>query len=309
MMRPTTLVSSKPLDLCLGSRVLLASETFQVTGSFKFRAAFHLASHVSQRLMIGASSGNFGLGLAQACRLLDKQCIVVMPDNSSRAKIDAIRACGGRIEFIQTQVVSRQARVRQLLEEHPEAYEASAYDDPLVIAGNATLGVELAALPDPIDCILAPIGGGGLAAGLITGLRQAGRQIPVFGVEPLLANDAARSLRAGRIVVQETEPQTIADGVRTLSLGRNTWEILHKGLAGIIEVPEDAIAQALGLLFNVANLKAEPTGALSMAALLVQPDRFRGQNVCCVISGGNVDAGLFCQLLQNYSVRGTNTTP
>src|SRR5262245_37136866 len=102
MIRPTTLISSSRLDAFTGARVLLASETFQETGSFKFRAAHHLASHVPQNLIIAASSGNFGLGLAQACRLVGKQCIVVMPDNSSRVKVEAIRACGGRVEFIQT---------------------------------------------------------------------------------------------------------------------------------------------------------------------------------------------------------------
>src|SRR5207248_2872470 len=133
---------------------------------------------------------------------------------------------------------------------------------PLVIAGNTSLGAELAALPEPFDCVLAPLGGGGLTAGIIQGLRAAGSNIRVVAVEPLLANDGARSFRAGRIIANDVEPTTIADGVRTLSLGHHNWPILRDGLADIIEVTEGQIKEAVRLLFHLANLKVEPTGAL-----------------------------------------------
>src|SRR5262249_16160605 len=149
----------------------------------------------------------------------------------------------------------------------------------------------------PFDCLLAPVGGGGLTAGLITGLTYAGAHIPVVGVEPLLANDAARSLRSGQLVANDAEPQTLADGVRTLSVGRHNWPILRQGLREIVEVTEDHIRQAVRLLFLDATLKAEPTGALSVAALLAQPDKFRGRRVCCVISGGNVDARTYAEII------------
>jgi len=115
--------------------------------------------------------------------------------------------------------------------------------------------------------------------------------------EPALANDAARSLNAGHIIRNEAEPQTIADGARTLSLGEHNWPILRDGIAGIVEVPEDKIAESVRLLFELANLKAEPTGALSVAAVLTDPDKFRGRAVCCVVSGGNVDPIVFRNIL------------
>ncbi len=222
-----------------------------------------------------------------------------MPGTSAKVKINAVRDYGGEVDLIDLTRISRQARVQELALRDPDAYVASAYDDPLVIEGNASLGAELAGWNQSLDYILAPIGGGGLAAGLIQGLRSAGKATPILAVEPLLANDAARSFQAGRIIANQTEPATIADGVRTLSVGKHNWPILRDGLAGVIEVSEDHICDAVRLLFHLSNLKAEPTGALSMAALLARPEAFRNRAVCCLISGGNVDPALFRQLLES----------
>ena len=297
IVRPTTLIESARLSNHLGARVTLASETFQYTGSFKFRAAYNIASRVPQTKILAASSGNFGQAVAYACQLLGKSCIIVMPHTSARVKIDAVREYGGSVDLTDGRVKGRNARVAELALEHTDAYIASAFDDPLVIEGNASLGDELAELKKRFDVIIAPVGGGGLTSGLITGLCAAGVTTKVFGAEPLMANDAARSLLEGRIVENETEPQTIADGARTPSLGKRNWAILQKGLAGIVEVPEERIAEAVRLLFTHANLKAEPTGALSVAAVLTDPDKFRGLSVCCVISGGNVDVDVYQELL------------
>ena len=306
--RPTTIINSPRLSKYLGVDLTLASETFQYTGSFKFRAAYNVASQVPQTKILTASSGNFGQAMAYACQLLGKTCIIVMPDTSARVKIDAVREYGGTVDLTDVRVKGRNARVAELALEHTDAYVASAYDDPLVIAGNASLGEELVSLDASLDIVVAPVGGGGLTSGLITGIRSAGATTKVFGAEPLIANDAARSLRAGQIIENPTEPQTIADGARTPSLGVHNWAILKEGLAGIVEVPETKIKEAVRLLFSHANLKTEPTGALSVAALLTNPDQFRGQSVCCVISGGNVDMNVYAELLsvakgdQQYSV-------
>jgi threonine dehydratase len=296
-MRRATLIESVRLDDAVGAKVLLASETFQETGSFKYRAAFHVASRVPQNLIVCASSGNFGQAMARACQQLGKQCIVVMPQNASASKANAILHYGGKIEPIDTAIVSRTARVQSLCRQFPDAYESSAYDDPLVIEGNASLGLELAELHGSIDCILAPIGGGGLTSGILVGLAKAAKPIPVWAVEPAIANDAAQSFREGRLVANPQEPQTIADGVRTLSLGRHNWPILHQGLAGVIEVAESQIKEAVRLLYHLANLKSEPTGALSLAGLLAQIHAFKSKRVCCVISGGNVDPKVFSALI------------
>ncbi|HKP39303.1 MAG TPA: threonine/serine dehydratase [Pyrinomonadaceae bacterium] len=295
--RPTTIIEPARLGERVGVRLVLASEAFQHTGSFKFRAGYNVAANVPNDLIIAASSGNFGQGLAYACKLLKKRCIIVMPATSDPAKVAAVREHGAKVDMIDVGKMSRAERVTQLCRENPDAYMASAYDDPLVIQGNATLGRELAGLNLKVDCFVAPVGGGGLTSGLITGLRAGKCVTPVIGVEPTIANDAARSLREGKLVRNDTEPQTLADGVRTVSVGDHNWAILRDGLASIVEVDEPLIPEAMRLLFNLANLKAEPTGALAIAALLAQPKTFAGKSVCCVISGGNVDPALFAKII------------
>jgi threonine dehydratase len=295
--RPTTIVESTRLARHLGVNLILSSETFQHTGSFKFRAAYNVASRVSQEMLITASSGNFGQALAYACSLLRKSCIVVMPATSAKVKIDAVREYGGQVELIDVSVKSRAQRVNELAADHPEAYVASAYDDVLVIEGNASLGRELAAFDPTPDIVVAPVGGGGLSSGIILGIRESGKSIRVIGAEPLLGNDAALSLRAGKIIANRSEPQTIADGARTISLGKRNWEILRHFMHDITEVPEDKIVEAVRLLFTLANLKVEPTGALSAAALITKPELFRNHRVCCVISGGNVDPAVYKDIL------------
>ena len=295
--RPTTIVEARALSDRLGIKVVLASETGQYTGSFKFRAAYNVAANVPNQRIIAASSGNYGQALAAACAMFGKSCTIVMPETSAKVKVEAVRSHGGQVEFVDTRIKSRAARVLELAAQDPDAYLSSAYDDPLVIQGNASLGRELARIAERFHCVLAPIGGGGLTAGIISGLRESGCATPVWAAEPLIANDAARSLREGRIVANPSEPQTIADGVRSLSVGKHNWAVLQSGLAGVIEVSEENIAEAVRILHSTANLRAEPTGALPIAALLQSPDTFRTQTVCCVVSGGNVDQELFDRIL------------
>jgi threonine dehydratase len=297
VVRPTTFIEPVRLSKRLGVNLTIVTETFQHTGSFKFRAAYNLASKVSQTKIITASSGNYGQAMAYACKLLGKSCTIVMPANSARVKIEAVGEYGGAVDLVDVNAKSRASRVAELARENPDAYVASAYDDPLVIEGNASLGLEIAASGRRFDFIVAPVGGGGLTSGIIKGLRASSSDTRVIGAEPLLANDAARSLREGRIVANESEPQTIADGARTLSIGRHNWEIIREGLFEIIEVPEENIKEAVRLLFALANLKTEPTGALALGAMLADPDRFRGLSVCSVVSGGNVDPQVYQNII------------
>lgn len=295
--RPTTVIDAPRLSKLLKVSLTIASETFQYTGSFKFRAAYNVAARVNQQQVIAASSGNFGQAMAYACKLLGKSCTVVMPDTSAQVKIDGVREYGGAVDLIDVRQKSRAARVSELASENPGAYVASAYDDPLVIEGNASLGLEIGNLGRHFDFIVAPVGGGGLTSGIIQGVRASGTSVSIIGAEPLMANDAARSLRAGHIVANDAEPQTIADGARTVSVGLHNWEVLRDGLSGIVEVPEGKITEAVRGLFGLANLKAEPTGALSIGAVLAEPELFRGRSVCCVVSGGNVDPEVYRTIL------------
>lgn len=293
--RPTTFIESAKLRDHLGLDITIATETFQHTGSFKFRAAYNLALNVEQDEVLTASSGNFGQALAYACKLTGKKCTVVMPSTSARVKIDAVRGYGATVDLVDTTKVGRNERVAQLAAEMPDAYFASAYDDKYVIEGNATIGDELAR--GDFDAVITPVGGGGLISGIVTGLCRSGSRTEVIGAEPLLGNDAARSLKAGMLISNESEPMTIADGARTISLGKLNWEIIRDSVADIIEVSDEKIAEAVRLYFTLANLKSEPTGALSLGAILSDPARFAGRKVCLIVSGGNVDAAVYRELI------------
>jgi threonine dehydratase len=295
--RPTTIVEAPRLSRRLDVELVLASETFQYTGSFKFRAAFNVASKVEQAHIITASSGNFGQAIAYACSLFEKRCTVVMPDTAPRIKVDAVREYGAEVDLVDATKKSRLERLGELAGQFPDAYVASPYDDTLVIEGNASLANELLALDLDLDFIVAPIGGGGLTSGLVKAVEDGGSKTRVIAAEPLLANDAAESFRAGHIVARSDEGSTIADGARVLKIGDRNWEILSHGLAGVIEVSEEQIIEGVRLLFALANLKTEPTGALSIGAILADPDRFRGKRVCCVISGGNADPAIYAKLV------------
>lgn len=295
VIRPTTFIVSSKLRDRLGLDITIATESFQHTGSFKFRAAYNLAANVENNALLTASSGNFGQALAYACKLMGKKCTVVMPVTSAKVKIDAVRGFGATVDLIDTTKVARKERVSQLAEQIPDAYLASAYDDKLVIEGNATLGDELSG--NGFDTIIVPVGGGGLIAGILQGLCRNGDSATVFGAEPLLGNDAARSFRAGKIIPNESEPETIADGARTVSIGDLNWPIIRDGVKGFIEVPETAISEAVRHYFELANLKSEPTGALSLGALLHDPQRFVGKRVCVIVSGGNVDTELYTKII------------
>jgi threonine dehydratase len=220
-----------------------------------------------------------------------------MPETSAAVKIEAVRSYGATVDLVDTKKIGRNERVAQLAAEMPDAYFASAYDDPFVIDGNATLGDEIAAYKKDFDVVIAPVGGGGLSSGIVSGLCRQGHKAQVFGAEPLLGNDGARSLREGKIIPNEVEPMTIADGARTISLGKRNWEILRNGLVGIIEVSEEKIIAAVRLLFSQANLKSEPTGALSLGAILEKPEIFTGKRIACVVSGGNVDTENYRRIL------------
>jgi threonine dehydratase len=294
--RPTLLLSAPALSARLGCDLTIASETFQYTGSFKFRAAYHLLSTLSQRRVVAASSGNFGQAVAYASKLLGKSCTIVMPATSARVKVAAVQAFGGVADLIDTRQISRAERVRQLLAEQEGAFQAHAYDDYRVVAGNSTLGKEVLGA-GAFDILVVPVGGGGLSAGQVLARDHLNARTEIVGAEPELANDAARSLRSGQLVRNEQEPPTIADGARTISLGELNWEILRTGIADILEVHDAMTLTALREYFAL-NLKVEPTGALALGAVLSHPARFAGKRVCCIVSGGNVDPLVYARALE-----------
>jgi threonine dehydratase len=302
--KPTTFHGTFLLDRALGADVTLASETLQITGSFKFRAAFNLIRSVPNDEVVTWSSGNFGQAAAYDCMLLGKKCTVIMPDNASKTKQSAIRAYGAAVELVDVHKVSRAERAVQMMQEKPDAFFAPPYDHYKVVAGNSTLGREIFETlylnkpeDERIEKVICPIGGGGLISGIIVARDILAPEIEIIGAEPLLGNDAAQSLREGRLVALPQEPATIADGTRTLSVGKINWEIISRGIKRIVEVPEDKIAEGLRTLYAYANLKVEPTGALSTGAALTEPELVTGKRVCLIVSGGNVDVEVYTRVL------------
>jgi threonine dehydratase len=292
----TTLLRSEKLDEILGAKITVASETFQHTGSFKFRAAISVATHARESHLVTASSGNFGAALARAAKLTQKKCTVIMPSTSSAVKIASVKSYGADVDMIDVAKVSRASRLAELSEKIRDARSCSPYDDVFVIAGNASLGFEIFEALSP-DVIVAPVGGGGLSSGMVVARDEKKSSALVIGAEPKIANDASRSLREKKRIANDSEPQTIADGARTLSLGERNFEILKDGLESIAEVSEDEIARAVQMLFSTMHLQVEPTGALSVGALIANRAKFSGKNVVCIASGANVDAQLYAKII------------
>lgn len=299
--RPTTIVKSAKLNDFLGLDLTIASETFQHTGSFKFRAGYNVALNVPNDELLTASSGNFGQALAYACKLLGKKCTVIMPETSAQVKIEAVRRFGATVDLIDVRQVARTERIRQLKEQMPDAYVASPYDDRFVIDGNSTFGDELST--EAFDSVVAPVGGGGLISGISLAFARNRLNTQILGAEPLLGNDASRSLKSGNLVANDTEPMTIADGARTLSVGKLNWEIIRQNVSEIVEVPDEKTAEALRLYYELANLKVEPTGALALGAVLTEKEKFADRKVCVVVSGGNVDSEVYTDLLMQKPAR------
>lgn len=293
--RPTLLLPAPALSQRLGCELTIASETFQYTGSFKFRAAYNLLSSIPQQRVVAASSGNFGQAVAYASQLLGKNCTIVMPATSARVKVAAVEGYGGIADLIDTRQISRAERVKQLLAEQEGAFQAHAYDDYRVVAGNSTLGKEIFA-DGEFDLLVVPVGGGGISSGQVVARDFLHARTEIIGAEPQLANDATRSLHAGQLIANEQEPPTVADGARTVSLGNLNWEIVRQGISDVLEVPDPLTLEALREYFAL-NLKVEPTGALALGAVLAHPERFAGKRVCCIVSGGNVDPQVYAQAI------------
>ena len=282
----------------------MVSETFQHTGSFKFRAAMNTVLNSKAEHLVTISSGNFGQALAAACESEGRKCTVLMPATSARVKVEAVKSFGARAELVDVTLKTRNQWLEEFIASRQAAGEneievVSPFDDDRVIEGNSSLVDDLVPYSDRFDTVLIPVGGGGLASGVVQGLQRNSLSCTVYGVEPSIADDAARSLKEGRLVANETEPLTIADGVRTLSLGERNWKILKDGLNGVLTVEEKEIEEAVRLYYELANLKVEPSGALSLAALkkYKATELLSDKKPLVIVSGGNVDASIYAELI------------
>lgn len=292
----TPLLTSRLLDELLGKRLLLKAEHLQKTGSFKARGALSKALALENpKGLLAVSSGNHAQGVAYAARILGVKALIVMPEEASPYKKEAARAYGAQVVDQGVTVENREEVARALLEETGYAF-IHPFDDPLVMAGQGTAGLELMAQAGAMglfpEAVLVPVGGGGLIAGVATAAKAFSPSTLVLGVEPEGADDARRSLEKGEIVRLSQAPKTRADGVRTLALGQRTFPILKRKVDAILTVSEEAILEAEGLLFTRTKQVVEPTGALPLAAVLEHGERLP-QVLALLLSGGNRGFGVY----------------
>jgi threo-3-hydroxy-L-aspartate ammonia-lyase len=291
----TPLLTSASLDRVCGGSILVKAEPLQRSGSFKFRGAYNRMSQLTaqQRAagVVAYSSGNHGAAVALAAALLDVPAVIVVPRTGPPVKLAAIEGYGAELRPYDPGTETREAVAADLARERSLTV-IRPFDDYQIMAGQGTLGVELAEQASDLDLVLVPIGGGGLAAGVSTAITALCPGAVVIGVEPAGADDTSRSLRAGHRVRLETV-DTIADGLRASQPGELTFPVNSRLLRDIVTVTETAIIEAMWFYFTRLKLVVEPSGAVSLAALLSGAVRADGRRVAVVASGGNADpAGL-----------------
>ncbi len=286
----TPIFTSQTLDEMTGARIYFKAENLQKVGAFKARGAcnavFALSETEAARGVATHSSGNHAQAVAYAAGLRHIPAIVVMPESAPPVKVAAVRDYGAEIVWAGSQPMDRERKLEAVLAE-TGAHFIHPSNDPRVIAGQGTAALELAAEIPNLDIVMAPVGGGGLLAG--TALAVAGRApgARVIGAEPALVDDAARSLRDGRIYPPTGAP-TVADGLCTF-LGDVNFPIIQAHVSDIVTVSERAIVDAMRLVWERMKLIIEPSSATPLAALFEHPDLGRGQRVGIILSGGNVD--------------------
>jgi threonine dehydratase len=288
----TPVLTSRTLDAMSGAKLFFKCENFQKGGAFKARGAVNAVLSLSEaearRGVVTHSSGNHAAALSSAAGIRGVRAYIVVPSNALPSKVAAIRGYGGEITFCEPTLQAREAATEMVIDQIG-AILIHSYDDYRVIAGQGTCALELLEeMKSGLDFILAPIGGGGLMSGTAIAAKSLSSTIAIIGCEPQGADDAWRSKRAGKIIPQ-TNPQTIADGLRT-SLSEKTFPIIQELVDDIVTVSEEEIVQAMRYVWERMKIIIEPSGAVPVAAVLFQkiPDAI-GKRVGVILSGGNVD--------------------
>jgi threonine dehydratase len=289
--------------------IYLKDESAQPIGSFKLRGAYNKVASLTpeelKRGVITYSSGNHAQGVAYAARALGTKAVIVMPENAPRVKREATAALGAEIVTVGPASTERKLKAEELVAEYGYVM-VPPYDEEAIIAGQATCGLEiLEQLPD-VELVLSPVSGGGLLSGVATGIKLAaeaeGRQAPqVWGCEPELSADAAESFRTRTLVEWPAAKttRTIADGLRTQSLGERNFAHILQFVDGIVTVTEDEIREALRVILKATTIVAEPSGAVALAAALFHAHELpAARRVVAIVSGGNLDPDLRAELAE-----------
>ena len=290
----TPLVESPTLSRKAGCEVYLKLECFQPIKVFKIRGAYNKISSLGERRVVAASSGNHGIAVAYSSHLLGKRCTVVVPETAVKEKVDAILECGAEVVKFGRLSGEREAKAREIATATEAAF-VHPFDDPDVIAGQGTCGLEIAQQLSDFDSVLVPVGGGGLISGSSIALKGLKPETKVFGVEPLAAPKLSMALEAKKIV-NVPSPSSIADGLIPSALGELTYKACSRNVDGTFTVSEEEILGATRAMVRDARIIAEPSGAAAIAPLL-SGKRFPGERVVAVVSGGNISRDLLRDIL------------
>lgn len=286
----TPVLTSRLLDETACAQLFFKCENLQKAGAFKARGAsnavFSLTDAQAARGVATHSSGNHGTCLSYAAGRRGIPCTVVMPRTAPQAKKDAVRGYGGRVVECEPSTSSREAVFAEVVAETGAEF-VHPYNDPRVIAGQATCARELIAQVPDLDAVIAPIGGGGMVSGTCLTLAGLAPHIAVYAAEPEQADDAHRSLKAGRIIADDT-PVTVADGLK-VPLKDLTWHFVRHHVADILTVSEAEIVAAMQLIWKRLKIVTEPSSAVALAAVLKNRPVFANKRVGVIITGGNVD--------------------
>jgi threonine dehydratase len=283
-------------------KLFLKLENLQPIGAFKLRGAYNKVASLTDderhRGVISYSSGNHAQGVAYAARALGVKAIIVMPGNAPPNKLKATAALGAEIVTVGPGSEERRLRAEELAAEHGYVI-VPPYNDEKIIAGQGTVGLEILDDLRAVETVLVPVGGGGLISGVSAAIKLSNPKIRVIGVEPELASDAQASFRTGHIVAFPAEQvsQTLADGLRTQSIGAINFEHIRTYVDDIVTVTEDEIRAAMRVLSENEKTLAEPSGAVAPAAFLFHADQLPDAKIAvAVISGGNIDPALLAEL-------------
>ncbi len=286
----TPVLASATFNRMLQAELFFKSENFQKAGAFKSRGAvnvvFSLSRAEAAKGVATHSSGNHAQALARAASLRGIPAFIVMPSNSPKVKIEAVKQYGGRITFCEPTLKAREETLKTVIEQ-TKALEVHPYNNYSIIAGQATAAKELLEQAGEPDLILCPVGGGGLLSGTALSAAFFSNKTEVIACEPSGADDAMRSFRAGKII-PSVNPKTIADGLLT-SLGERNFPIIRKYVKDIVTVSEEGIVRAMQLLFERMKIVVEPSAAVPFAALLEGKISAENRRIGIILSGGNVD--------------------
>ncbi len=303
---PRTMWGEPPAAVQPGEvRLLLKPENQQPIGAFKLRGAYNKIASLSdgerKHGVISYSSGNHAQGVAYAARTLKVKAVIVMPNNAPAIKRAATAKLGAEIVVVGPGSDERKTKAEELAGQHGYVI-VPPYNDEQIIAGQGTIGLEILEDLPEVEMVLSPVGGGGLISGVAAAIKLTNPKVKVIGVEPELAADAQASLRAGKIIQFPAEKvsRTIADGLRTQSIGPINFEHIRAYVDDIITVSEDEIRQAMRLLASNPATLAEPSGAVAAAGFLFHTDQLpRTKLNVAIISGGNIEPEMLAELRKN----------